>query len=1181
MLKTLYWNVNGLSIDKIDQYSLQDFFDKYNLVLLCETRSGTWGTALFQTHRFQVFTVPAPDTTPGRGLLVAVRRDPRYYAQTFHMSQHSIWIRLVPTGPHGHKPLILSLCYVPHAASHQLDDLPAQDLFDSLAVKATIAAQEGILLMGGDFNSRVGPSVPPEPPRGTKDPVTNSHGRRLLSLCATAGLTLCTGRTPGDTEGVPTYVKTIAGQVASSRGDHILVSSPHHAHIINCTVAADKRGSDHFALALTVQLPWCRPPPVAPQGSPLHSLRWTIQAHEPYVRALEATSFEACRAATRADDLTDAVHLLTQGILKAAKTAGMMPRQARGPPLPRHRNSPWFDPLCLYLKRRWYSARRRRGPHARLLAAAYEAEYTTHYKRIKRTYLRDEVDRLAAAHAADPSYLYRCLRQPRTPLPPQLSSPVAWDGFLTALTSPLLGAPGVLTFPPHFPPPPCGPHDAASLLDEAITVDEVVNALRTLKNRRSPGILGISAEFYKSWGGDTESPFFVALHETLQALFQRGPIPQSLNIALIAPVFKKGDQTLPSNYRPIGVGDTLLKLYASTLHTRLNSYLEHKCLRSPAQAGCRERHSTSACLFLLQALRDQAQLAHLPLYVCFVDLKGAFDNVPRHLIWAALRRLGVTGVLLRAIQALYVNAQYAVTVDGHMGTTQQSHKGVRQGCPLSATLFGILLDGLEAHVAAVTAGSGAILSHEELATMALFVDDIALYSNTATGLQAAMHASHGYLASINQQLGITKTAVMVFPTGPLPPTPPMWHMGGHVISEVTEYQYLGVPIRSAPGMTIGHPFPALTQRVYGAWALLTRKLGNVHCNFTLATKVHLFRTFVLSTAQYALDVWGIRALEAPYSKALQDLQGQLVGILRQLTGVSGRVSWRLLLSELDLPTLWDVSVSMSLTLSRQLAKQDEASIFRTALCTSAVTALGHGAPAPCNWVGALALALAAVGHGPLWVSVATSLPSIDYQIALRLLAEHSAKMWSVVRGMCPRTCPSAGAAFTKYFVWFRADPIPHLQPQQEQLQQQVQAEQPIVYQRGQLQRQQLWGRPRTQRHAFLAANLGPRRAAAVLRFRLGDAPLPIVEGKFCSPRVLRAARLCELCHLGVLGDEQHLLLECPAMEEVRAHYGLLFSPGAPPTMRQFMAQRPAAAVASFVADCLDLSQWLRPAQRPL
>ena len=99
--------------------------------------------------------------------------------------------------------------------------------------------------------------------------------------------------------------------------------------------------------------------------------------------------------------------------------------------------------------------------------------------------------------------------------------------------------------------------------------------------------------------------------------------------------------------------------------------------------------STTHQLFMLQHFID----AHKPLYVCFLDLKGAYDQVNRVLLWEALRRLGVSGHMLGALKSMYADCSVAVKIGGRASPSLPSLTGLKQGCPLSPTLFSLFSDG--------------------------------------------------------------------------------------------------------------------------------------------------------------------------------------------------------------------------------------------------------------------------------------------------------------------------------------------------------------------------------------------------------------------------------------------------------------------------------------------------------
>ena len=131
--------------------------------------------------------------------------------------------------------------------------------------------------------------------------------------------------------------------------------------------------------------------------------------------------------------------------------------------------------------------------------------------------------------------------------------------------------------------------------------------------------------------------------------------------------------------------------YASIVAQRLVQYTEQQDLRSPTQAGFRPEHSTIHQTFVLQHVIDRHRRLKSPLYLCFVDLKSAYDRVQWQMLLDLLRRLGVQGTVLGAIQSLCDGCLLPIRVNGVTGDSQTPSMGLQQGCPLSATLASSLM----------------------------------------------------------------------------------------------------------------------------------------------------------------------------------------------------------------------------------------------------------------------------------------------------------------------------------------------------------------------------------------------------------------------------------------------------------------------------------------------------------
>ena len=222
--------------------------------------------------------------------------------------------------------------------------------------------------------------------------------------------------------------------------------------------------------------------------------------------------------------------------------------------------------------------------------------------------------------------------------------------------------------------------------------------------------------------------------------------PKQLSVGLITAVYKSGDKGDMSNYRGITVGSVTAKLFAMTLDHRIYiavwAEVEGIDIKAKGQAGFRIDFRTADNIFALKSLIDKQEQTHGKLYCCFVDFKKAFDTVPRGLLWQVLETVGICGPILECIKSLYSHDSAAVrTQETRISDIFGCLMGVKQGCPLSATLFGLFLDGLEQHLRDtlghdVPSLSGVIIPPPLLQ----YADDLTIMSTTLGGLQRQLNA---------------------------------------------------------------------------------------------------------------------------------------------------------------------------------------------------------------------------------------------------------------------------------------------------------------------------------------------------------------------------------------------------------------------------------------------------------
>jgi hypothetical protein len=89
------------------------------------------------------------------------------------------------------------------------------------------------------------------------------------------------------------------------------------------------------------------------------------------------------------------------------------------------------------------------------------------------------------------------------------------------------------------------------------------------------------------------------------------------------------------------------------LESHISQWVETNDLRAKGQAGFKKDFRTTYNLFILCTLTEQARFQKKKLYTCFVDLKKAFDTVPRDLLWQVLEGLGISGRILECLCSMY------------------------------------------------------------------------------------------------------------------------------------------------------------------------------------------------------------------------------------------------------------------------------------------------------------------------------------------------------------------------------------------------------------------------------------------------------------------------------------------------------------------------------------------------
>ena len=423
----------------------------------------------------------------------------------------------------------------------------------------------------------------------------------------------------------------------------------------------------------------------------------------------------------------------------------------------------------------------------------------------------------------------------------ELLNPSARDTDLTDLDS--------LEVVPSFPHLSDG--------DGPPTRTEISDALRRLKNHKSPGVDEISNEQLK-YGA---SGLLDRLESLFSKVWESETVPGDWVKGIVVIVPKKGDTSLCSNNRGITLRSTASKLYQIIILQRMSDGLE-KLLREN-QCGFRRNRSCIDQIYSLRSIIHNCLEFNLPLYVNFVDFKAAFDSINREFIWKAFSHYGLPCKYIRILQAFFHDTISAVRHNGELSSWFDVRSGTGQGDIQGPPIFNVCLNLAAQRVEDnKVLTQGAVLqrpssTQEEVTVLDTdYADDMALLDNTKDGLQETTDLLCKYAAQAGLRINAKKTEVMAIAknTSQRPFTKEGTvdiTVEGSPVQQVSDFTYLGVII-SSDG-TIDRELSARIRKASGAFNQLNNiwKNRNIQTN----TKIRIYKAAVLTILLYGSEVW--------------------------------------------------------------------------------------------------------------------------------------------------------------------------------------------------------------------------------------------------------------------------------------------------------------------------------------
>ena len=278
--------------------------------------------------------------------------------------------------------------------------------------------------------------------------------------------------------------------------------------------------------------------------------------------------------------------------------------------------------------------------------------------------------------------------------------------------------------------------DQQQFLDSIINEESIKEVIRTRPNLSANGSDGISNAIWKF------SPKLTSkiVKIIIQFMLKYNKIPYIWKESKTILLYKKGDPNEVRSWRPISISSTLYRIIFCHFSKCISALNNNNRIINRVQKGFKmDINGASEHVETVNELINNAVRQKRSIYILSLDFTNAFGTVPHDLICWALKSKGFPSCFTNLIHDSYKDTYTKFFLNGNISKEVRIKRGVKQGCPLSPTLFNLCLEPLLQAIQIRNKDDGIIIEDEinnEVLRFNIqaYADDIILMSSSEKGI---------------------------------------------------------------------------------------------------------------------------------------------------------------------------------------------------------------------------------------------------------------------------------------------------------------------------------------------------------------------------------------------------------------------------------------------------------------
>lgn len=875
------WNVHGLK-DKISNQDFMNEIKDFDVSFLSET----WlkDKVKLNENDFYVDHVPATKkkNKQGRfsgGVTVLIKPNLSKIIRVLpdKKRNYGLWIKIDKSVLNSDKHLYIGAIYLPPVDSTYALKTP----FENIEKDILELSENGSIILVGDFNARssdlpdfickyssdekIGLNelvVDVEPmKRFNFDMEKNCYGRKLVELCKNTNMLIANGRTCGDIPGNYTYHNNQGSSVV----DYALFTNDLNDLITYFHVQAPNGWSDHCITNLCIKLPWFTKEITKDHSllTPLPNIyKWSDSSSTAFVQAMSSepisddinsvlSEFYSLNEIDT-DKLNENISNIYQ---KTARMSLQMKRRKKQNSKTKKKNYTFQQNMDYHkLKKQlkdlgFLFSKFPRDPFIRGKFFHLKKNFSSMLKKINKLYKDQIISKIQELEEKNPPAFWKLVnnlkqkKQDNVQIEPDVFHEyfkelhkgfkndhlnIAYRDKIDKNISNIIGEKWV------------------EILDKSISADELIQNVKELKNRKASSFDCITNEMIKCSITLMATTLLKLFNHVLHAEI----FPKQWAEGYISPLYKKGDNLDPSNFRGITISSCIGKLFTRILNNRLNVFLTENNIISANQIGFISGKRTTDHIFVLKSLMDCAKHSKKHLYMCFVDLKSAFDTVWRNGLLYKLSKINASKKFINIVKNMYGKVQSCVKSNFGFTNFFPIDVGTRQGCNLSPALFNIYVNDLPSVLDKMYCNQPKLMDRK--ISCLLYADDLILLSYSSEGLQKLISATEAFCNKWQLTINVNKTKILI--AHKRYSKMMNFKLYNKTIDVVEKFCYLGLELNSKG--TFKDAIDRLYNKAFRAYMSLKENFSfNNGTPVKVLTK--LYETMIQPILLYGCELWGI------------------------------------------------------------------------------------------------------------------------------------------------------------------------------------------------------------------------------------------------------------------------------------------------------------------------------------